>query len=58
VGLLPDFGAGGPIGGILGPVIQLLALAILIRMGMIDITPMIAMIVLFIIADILQSSGV
>ena len=92
-GLLPEFGVGGPIGGILGPLVQLLGLAVLVRallswvirdpnnpivqaldavtepilqplrqivprIGMLDLTPMVAMIVLFIIADVLQSSGI
>ena len=93
MGLLPDFGAGGPIGQFLGPLIQLLALAVLVRallswfvrdpynpivqildsvtepilqplrqivprFGMMDLSPLVAIIVLQVIASLILNSGI
>ncbi len=93
MGLLPDFGQGGPLGQIIGPLIQLLALAILVRallswfirdpynpivqilnaitepilqplrqiiprMGMMDLSPLVGIIVLQVIASLILNSGI
>ncbi len=93
MGLLPDFGQGGPLGQIIGPLLQLLALAVLVRallswfirdpynpivqilnaitepilqplrqiiprMGMMDLSPLVAIIVLQVIASMVLSSGI
>ena len=93
MGLLPDFGAGGPLGQFIGPLIQLLALAVLVRallswfirdpynpivqvldavtepilqplrqvvprFGMMDLSPLVAIILLQVIASLILNSGI